>query len=97
MIEELLKDLGFPKNPIYKILADNDRVFQVHLSLDEVKNFDETIFRLRNIIDLSNNEVTKIYKTKDKLKPWDTLVVSDNLNWSEFSKLNLYLHELEGV
>ena len=80
-----------------KVLADNDRVFQVHLSLDEVKNFDETIFRLRNIIDLSNNEVTKIYKTKDKLKPWDTLVVSDNLNWSEFSKLNLYLHELEGV
>ena len=63
-----------------KIIADNDRVFQVHLSLDEVKNFDETIFRLRNIIDLSNNEVTKIYKTKDKLKPWDTLVVSDNLN-----------------
>ena len=80
-----------------KVLADNDRVFQVHLSLDEVKNFDETIFRLRNIIDLSNNEVKKIYKTKDKLKPWDTLVVSDNLNWSEFSKLNLYLHELEGV
>ena len=24
-------------------------------------------------------------------------VVSDNLDWSEFSKLNLYLHELEGV
>ena len=80
-----------------KILADNDRVFQVHLALDEVKDFDQTIFRLRNIINLSNNEVRKIYKTKDKLRPWDTLVVSDNLDWSEFSKLNLYLHELEGV
>ena len=80
-----------------KILADNDRVFQVHLTLDEIKDFDETIFRLKNIINLSNNEVRKIYKTKDKLKPWDTLVVSDNLKWNEFSKLNLYLHELEGV
>tara|TARA_Y100000741_G_scaffold243128_1_gene186383 strand:+ start:1324 stop:3291 length:1968 start_codon:yes stop_codon:yes gene_type:complete len=80
-----------------KILADNDRVFQVHLSLDEIKDFDETIFRLRNIINLSNNEVKKIYKKKNKLKPWDTLVVSDNLDWSKFSKLNLYLHELEGV
>ncbi len=80
-----------------KVLADNDRVFQVHLTLDEIKNFDETIFRLKNIINLSNNEVRKIYKTKDKLKPWDTLVVSDNLKWNEFSKLNLYLHELEGV
>ncbi len=80
-----------------KILADNDRVFQVHLTLDEVKDFDHTMFRLKNIINLSNNKITKIYKIKKKLKPWDTLVVSDNIDWSEFSKLNLYLHELEGV
>ena len=80
-----------------KILADNDRVFQVHLSLDEIQDFDKTLFRLRNIINLSNNEIMRIYKTKAKLKPWDTLVASDNLNWSQFSKLNLYLHELEGV
>ena len=80
-----------------KVLADNDRVFQVHLSLDETKDFDETIFRLKNIINLSNSKIKKIYKLKEKLKPWDTLVVSDNLDWSEFSKLNLYLHDLEGV
>jgi len=80
-----------------KIIADNDRVFQVHLSLDEIKDFDQTIFRLKNIINLSNNEVSKIYKIKNKLKPWDTLVASHNLGWNEFSKLNLYLHELEGV
>ena len=80
-----------------KILADNDRVFQVHLSLDEIQDFDKTLFRLRNIINLSNNEIRRIYKTKARLRPWDTLVASDNLNWSQFSKLNLYLHELEGV
>tara|TARA_Y100001970_G_scaffold64556_1_gene82629 strand:+ start:1322 stop:3274 length:1953 start_codon:yes stop_codon:yes gene_type:complete len=80
-----------------KILADNDRVFQVHLSLDEIQDFDKTLFRLRNIINLSNNEIRRIYKIKAKLRPWDTLVASDNLNWSQFSKLNLYLHELEGV
>ena len=79
------------------ILADNDRVFQVHLTLDEIKDFDKTLFRLKNIINLSNNKIKKIYKTKKKLKPWDTLVVSDNISWSQFSKLNLYLHELEGV
>ncbi len=80
-----------------KILADNDRVFQVHLTLDEIKDFDQTIFRIKNIINLNENKIAKIYKAKEKLKPWDTLVISDNLNWSEFSKLNLYLHELEGV
>jgi len=80
-----------------KVLADNDRVFQVHLTLDEIKDFDQTIFRLKNIINLSDSKIKKIYKLKEKLKPWDTLVVSDNLDWNEFSKLNLYLHDLEGV
>ena len=59
--------------------------------------FDQSIFKLKNIVDLSNNEIKKIYKKKEKLKPWDTLVVSDNLNWSQFAKLNLYLHEIEGA
>jgi Cell division protein FtsI/penicillin-binding protein 2 len=58
------------------VLAENDRVFQVHLSLDEIKNFNETIFRLKNILNLTEEEVKKIYKKKQKLKPWDTLVVS---------------------
>ena len=79
------------------ILANNDRVFQVHLALDEVNNFNETIFRLKNVVGLSDIEVKKIYKKKEKLKPWDTLVISDNLSWSQFSKLNLYLHEIEGA
>ena len=79
------------------LLAENDRVFQAHLVLDEIKDFDATIFKLKNIIDLNDNEVKNIYKKKQKLKPWDTLVVSENLSWNQFSKLNLYLHELEGA
>ena len=79
------------------VLAENDRVFQVHLTLDEIKNFNETIFRLKNIIELSEEDVKKIYTKKQKLKPWDTLVVSDNLSWRQFSKLNLYLHDVEGA
>ena len=79
------------------VLAENDRVFQVHLTLDEIKNFNETIFRLKNIIELSEEDVKKIYTKKQKLKPWDTLVVSENLSWRQFSKLNLYLHDVEGA
>ena len=88
---------GIIKDYFNNILADNDRVFQLHLALDEVKNFDQTIFKIKNIVELSNNEIKKIYKKKEKLKPWDTLVISDNLNWTQFSKLNLYLHEIEGA
>jgi len=88
---------GFITDYFNNVLADNDRVFQVHLDLDQIKDFDDIMFKLKNIIALSNNEIRKIYREKERLKPWDTLVASDNLNWNQFSKLNLYLHELEGV
>ncbi len=39
----------------------------------------------------------KFIKKKNKQKPWETLIISENLNWEEFSKLNLYLHELSGA
>ena len=79
------------------IIANNERVFQAHIALDEIKNFNETIFKLKNIIDLSQDDIQNIHKKKQKLKPWDTLVISENLSWEQFSKLNLYLHELEGA
>ena len=88
---------GFITDFFNIVVADNDRVFQVHMILDQIRDFDQTLFRLKTIINLSNNEIAKIYKLKEKLKPWDTLVVADNLDWSEFSRLNLYLHELEGI
>ena len=57
---------GIIKDYFNNILADNDRVFQAHLVLDEVKDFDKTIFKIKNIIDLSNNQIKKIYKKKKK-------------------------------
>ena len=88
---------GFITDYFNNVLADNDRVFQVHLDLDQIKDFDDVMFKLKNILAFSNNEIKKIYREKERLKPWDILVASDNLNWAQFSKLNLYLHELEGV
>ena len=32
-----------------------------------------------------------------KRKPWETIIVSDNLTWSEFSRLNLFLHDMQGI
>ena len=45
------------KDYFNNILANNDRVFQVHLVLDEVKDFDQTIFKIKNIVELSNHEI----------------------------------------
>ena len=80
-----------------KTIAANDQVFQLHIIPEQVEDFNYLIVRLRNIIDFSNEEIKNIYKKKSQQKPWDTLIVSDNLSWKEFSKLNLFLHELSGV
>ena len=41
--------------------------------------------------------LNKIYKTKNKQKPWETIIISDNLTWDEFSKINYYLYDLPGL
>ena len=80
-----------------KIVAGNTEVYQLHVIPEEVKNFKSLIARLKDIINLTDKEYIKIIKKKNIQKPWDTIIVSENLSWEQFSKLNLYLHELNGV
>ena len=80
-----------------KIIAGNVEIFQLHVVPEEVTNFRVLMFRLRKILNLSDNEYRKIIKKKNSQKPWETLIISNNLSWDEFSKINLYLHELNGA
>ncbi|MFL2898321.1 MAG: penicillin-binding protein 2 [Candidatus Pelagibacter sp.] len=78
-------------------IAGNVEIFQLHVVPEEVTNFKVLMFRLRKILNLSDNEYRKIIKKKNSQKPWETLIISNNLSWDEFSKINLYLHELNGA
>ena len=79
------------------IIAGNLKVYQLHVIPEQVENFNYLISRLKLILNLSNNRVEKIKKKKKQLKPWESLIVSENLSWDEFSKINNYLYELVGV
>ena len=78
-------------------IAGNTEVYQLHIIPEEVSDFKTLMVRLKEILELSEKEYAKILKRKINQKPWETLIVSENLSWEHFSKLNLYLHELEGV
>ena len=91
-----------PKRGIFEdyfgnTIADNNRVFQLHVVPEEVEDFNYLMVRLKNIIKIENKEIRRIYKKKEKQLPWQTLIISENLSWAEFSKLNLFLHELQGA
>ena len=78
-------------------IAGNFEAYQLHLIPEQVENFRYTINRIRNILDLSDNQFQKIIKKRKEIKPWETLIIADNLSWESFSKINNNLYDLNGV
>ena len=79
------------------IIAGNLEVYQLHVVPEQVEDFKYLMVRLRDILKLTDKEFSKIIKKKEKQKPWETLIISENLTWDQFSKVNFYLHELVGA
>ncbi len=80
-----------------KPIASNETIYQLHITPEDVPNIDELFFKLKNIINLTEERIFYLKRRLAKLKLWDNLVISDNLTWSEFSRVNLFLHELPGL
>ena len=79
------------------IIAGNLEVYQLHVIPEEVEDFKYLMLRLKKILGLSINELNKIIKKKNKQKSWETLIVSKNLTWEQFTKVNFFLHDLTGA
>ena len=78
-------------------VAGNVKVYQLHVVPEQVENFKYLMVRLKDILKLDNKQFSKIIKKKNIQKPWETLIISENLTWDQFSKINFYLHELTGA
>ena len=78
-------------------IASNARVYQLHITPENTPNIDKLLVRLKNLISLSDRQSALILKKIKKQKKWETIIISDNLSWKEFTRLNLFLHELEGA
>ena len=79
------------------VIAGNVKVYQLHVVPEEVENFKNLMLRLKQILNLSNNEFAKIIKKKNEQKSWETLIVSKNLSWEQFTKINYFLYDLAGA
>jgi len=80
-----------------KKIADNKQVFQLHMMPEDVPNFEELFFKLSKLINFNESHRINLEKRLKKRKPWQPIIISDNLTWSEFSKINLFLHEIQGI
>jgi len=79
------------------VIAGNLKVYQLHVIPEEVEDFKYLMVRLKVILNISNNDFKKIIKQKNNQKPWETIIISKNLTWEEFTKINYYLHDLVGA
>ena len=78
-------------------IAGNFESYQLHIVPEQVENFRYVINRVKDILELSDKKYQKIIKKKNEIKPWETLVVADNLSWEKFSRINNHLYDLNGV
>ena len=94
---KIAPERGVIKDYFDNEIAANTQVYQIHLIPENTQNIEEVFFKLKGILNISDKKIFSLKKKIKKQKPWDPLIVSDNLNWSEFSRVNLFLHELQGV
>ena len=88
---------GVIKDYFDKEIASNTRIYQLHITPENTPNIKKLLVRLKSLINISDRKIASIQKRIKKKKKWETTIISDNLTWSQFSKLNLFLHELEGA
>ena len=79
------------------IIAGNFEAYQLHVIPEQVEDFRYVIYRLKDLLELSDKDFNKVLKKKKEIKPWETLIVADNLSWKKFSKINNHLYDLNGV
>ncbi len=79
------------------VIAGNFEAYQLHIIPEQVEDFRYVIYRVKDLLELSDKEFKKVLKKKNEIKPWETLIVSDNLSWQKFSKINNHLYDLNGV
>ena len=94
---KLAPERGVIKDFFNEELASNEPLYQVHLVPENTKNLNQLFVRLKGILNIKDERISYLKRLIKKQKPWEPVVVSDNLNWSEFSRINVFLHELDGV
>ena len=94
---KLAPQRGIIRDYFNREIASNAKVYQLHITPENTPNLERLFFRLKTLLNLSDQKIFALKRKISKQKPWEPIIVSDNLSWSEFSRVNLFLHDLQGV
>ena len=58
-----------------KEIASNKQVYQLHVIPENTENMDSLFYRLKNILNLSDEYIFKLNKKIASQKPWDPIII----------------------
>jgi penicillin-binding protein 2 len=79
------------------VIAGNRPSFRVLVVRDETKDLDQTLDLLGQLLPDTLNRRRAIIRDVNAARPFSPVPVKSDLNWEEFSRVNLYANELPGV
>ena len=79
------------------IIADNFQVYKIAIIPKEIKSISSFFSSLSKIINISDDEIIFYKKQILRNNKYQPFVISKNLNWKEFSKLNYNIKDLPGI
>jgi len=79
------------------LLADNYPSFSLELIPERTVDVDETIFKLGNLVTISDEDIRRFRKQLGKKRRFDSIPLKVNLNQKEVSVLSVNRHRFPGV
>ncbi len=80
-----------------KVLSYNKRSFRVYVVKENTKQLTEALDKLSNLISISNNDREMTFKRAKYRRRFTAVLVRENLNWEEMSKISVQKIYLKGV
>lgn len=80
-----------------KVLTDNADNYRILLQPDDVPDLNNTLKRITALLHLSDERVASIRRAIKRRARFAPVLVSENMDWQDFARLNLLLPSLPGV
>ncbi len=79
------------------VLAENTPSFSLDLIPEKIKDIDATIESLKEVIELSEDEITRFHETRQRRSAFKTVPLKFRLNEQEVARFSVRQHQFPGV
>lgn len=95
--QTIVPSRGIVRDRYGEPLATNTLDYQVELIAEQIDDLELTLFKLADVIHLSDGEVNRIRRDIRRRPDFVPITVKDHVDWGDFAALNMRVHALPGI